>query len=1078
MTGAEEEPAWRPAGFFVLRTPYLPLDALSALGGGGLVETDVSHESAMAEHARSLDRLRALCLRPDVREALWLASPSLEGRLDGWARDPQGGPKIGHGLLRYVARMAGRPTPFGLFAGCSLGTIGEETRLRLACRETYRRHTSLDSRYLGALAESLERDPALRPRLRYLPNSSIYRAAGRLRYTETGPAGAGTSYHLVAVEPTVHLEAALERATGGALPGDLARAVAAVDPEVGRGEALDFVNRLIDAQLLVCELGPTVSGPEPVDDLLDRLGRVGGASARPVVSALRQARTMLAGLDDLPPGAEPERYREVAAALPAVAETPVSFHVDLMKPARATLGRDVVAEIERGVRLLRRIGVGRRGDPLGRFREAFRDRYDRREVPLCEALDDEIGIGFPADGQFGAAPAPLLDDLAFPSPPRAEDTRFSRRDALVLRWSTEAARAGVTEVSLGEAEVQALEEAGDAASLPDSFGVVATILAADEDDVAAGRYRIALSAVGGLSGTTLMGRFCRRDDRLLRHLRRHLRAEEALRPEAIHAEIVHPVPGKVGNVLVRPHLREHEIVYLGRPAAPDRRISLDDLTVSLAGKRVVLRSRSLGREVLPRLTVAHRFDGAGSPALYRFLCHLQGQGRAGGLSFSFGDPGDAPFLPRVTAGRLVLSRARWRLSDAQVASLEGPTAATRFAAVQDLRRLLRLPRWVAVVDADQRLPVDLDNPLFTDMAVHLFREQRPVRLEEVFFGPDEMPVRGPEGRFAHEIIVPFLRTGALEPVGGAQAPTHRERPERELTRSFPPGSPWLYAKLYSGPVGADTILQQVVRPLVREAVSDASVDRWFFVRYADPDPHLRLRLHGDPGRLTNEVLPALLAACAPFHAEGMLWRIQVDTYEREVERYGGADGIVLAERLFHADSDAALKAIEATPRDMDARWRLALVGLDRLLDDLGLDLAGRLSVCAAARDRFGREFGADAAFAHRLGARYRRERTLLESLLTAPDHPFRARSEAARPIVAELASCAGADRLTRQVTALAGGFLHMHANRMLPAAARAQELVLYDFLSRWYRSRAARALIEVATEAPRRAAARSQRIRR
>ncbi|MER7210539.1 lantibiotic dehydratase [Streptosporangium sp. NPDC000239] len=1073
MTGAEEEPAWRPAEFFVLRTPYLPLDALFALGGDGLVETDFSHERATAEHARALDRLRALCLRPDVREALWVASPSLEGRLDGWARDPRGGFRIGHGLLRYVARMAGRPTPFGLFAGCSLGTVGEETRLRLASREAYRRHTSLDARYLAALAESLQRDPALRPRLRYLPNSSVYRAAGRLRYTETRPAGAGTSYHLVAVEPTAHLEAVLERAAGGALPGELACAVGAVDPEVGRDEALDFVDRLIDAQLLVCELGPTVSGPEPVDDLLDRLDRAGGERARPVVSALRRARTMLAGLDESPPGADPEHYREVAAALPALAEVPVSFHVDLTKPAGTTLGRDVLAEIERGVRLLRRVGAGRRGDPLARFREAFLNRYDRREVPLCEALDDEIGVGFPADGPFGAAPAPLLDDLAFPAPPRAEDTRLSRRDALVTRWLAEAACAGVAELSLGEAEVRALEEAGEAASPPDSFGVVATIIAADEDEVAAGRYRIMLSAVGGLSGTTLMGRFCRRDDRLLRHLQRHLRAEEALRPEAVYAEIVHPVPGKVGNVLVRPRLREYEIVYLGRPAAPERRMPLDDLTVSVTGERVVLRSRSLGREVLPRLTVAHRFDGAGSPALYRFLCHLQRQGKAGGLSFSFGGLDDAPYLPRVTAGRLVLSRARWRLSDAQLASLEGPTAAARFAAVQDLRRLLRLPRWVAVVDADRRLPIDLDNPLFADMAVHLFREHRPVRLEEVFFGPDEVPATGPEGRFAHEIIVPFLRTSAPEPTAGTPA-----RQERPLTRSFPPGSPWLYAKLYSGPVGADTILQQVVRPLVRAAVSDASVDRWFFVRYADPDPHLRLRLHGDPGRLMNEVLPALLAACAPFHAEGTLWRIQLDTYEREVERYGGADGIVLAERLFHADSDAALKVIGETPRDMDARWRLALVGLDRLLDDLGLDLAGRLSVSTAARDRFRREFGADTAFAHRLGARYRRERTRLESLLAAPDHLYRARSEALRPIAGDLAACAGAGRLTRHATALVGSFLHMHANRMLPAAARAQELVLYDFLSRWYRSRVARTLIEAATEAPRRATGRSHRIQR
>jgi thiopeptide-type bacteriocin biosynthesis protein len=39
---------------------------------------------------------------------------------------------------------------------------------------------------------------------------------------------------------------------------------------------------------------------------------------------------------------------------------------------------------------------------------------------------------------------------------------------------------------------------------------------------------------------------------------------------------------------------------------------------------------------------------------------------------------------------------------------------------------------------------------------------------------------------------------------------------------------------------------------------------------------------------------------------GLLSRFQLDTYEREVERYGGAAGITPAEKLFHADSEAAL----------------------------------------------------------------------------------------------------------------------------------------------------------------------------
>ncbi len=47
------------------------------------------------------------------------------------------------------------PTPFGLFAGCSVSAVAEESGLRLAARGAYRRHTCLDMDYLSVLTEAL-----------------------------------------------------------------------------------------------------------------------------------------------------------------------------------------------------------------------------------------------------------------------------------------------------------------------------------------------------------------------------------------------------------------------------------------------------------------------------------------------------------------------------------------------------------------------------------------------------------------------------------------------------------------------------------------------------------------------------------------------------------------------------------------------------------------------------------------------------------------------------------------------------------------------------------------------------------
>src|SRR5438876_23217 len=153
-----------PSGFFTLRTPLLPFDELLAWSDGlaaGHVGDDPAHLQVAfgADHACLRERLRAVFRQPATREALFVASPDLQERMDCWYQEPDSeqGRKIERALVRYFARMAGRATPFGLFSGCSVGTVGQESRLRLAARACYRRHTRLDMDYLVALTDALAR---------------------------------------------------------------------------------------------------------------------------------------------------------------------------------------------------------------------------------------------------------------------------------------------------------------------------------------------------------------------------------------------------------------------------------------------------------------------------------------------------------------------------------------------------------------------------------------------------------------------------------------------------------------------------------------------------------------------------------------------------------------------------------------------------------------------------------------------------------------------------------------------------------------------------------------------------------
>src|SRR6266536_3096247 len=467
-----------------------------------------------------------------------------------------------------------------------------------------------------------------------------------------------------------------------------------------------------------------------------------------------------------------------------------------------------------------------------------------------------------------------------------------------------------------------------------------------------------------------------------------------------------------------------------------RQIPVTDLLVSVRDGRVVLRSDRLEREIVPRLTTAHNYDGR-SLGVYRFLCALQHQDTAAGLvAWDWGPLEDAPFLPRVVSGRLVLCRAQWNVTEAELRALGQTRDADQFAAVQAWRAERRLPRYVALADLDNELVIDLDNVLSVAALTHQLRGRRQAVLVEMFPPPDALCASGPEGRFVHELVVPFVQAAAPQPEPDNAAP-HATR--SLVRRRFAPGSEWLYAKLYTGAGTADQVLNHVVGPVVRSALASGAADAWFFVRYADPDWHLRLRLHGEPGRLHAEVLPSLAAAAAPLVAAGQLWRMQLDTYEREVERYGGDRGVELAEQVFAADSEAALTIRGPLSGDagLDLRWRLAMRGMDLLFDDLGLTLEEKRSIARRAREGYGREFGIDGKFRGRVSQRYRAERARLEALLDpgqAPPAPLAAGLEALRrrslqlaPVTAELRQLGQAGRLSATMTDIAMSYAHMNA---------------------------------------------------
>lgn len=782
----------------------------------------------------------------------------------------------------------------------------------------------------------------------------------------------------------------------------------------------------------------SASGPEPTDQALVALESLPGAG--PAAAATRAAAAAASGWTRV-------GRRAIAEVSAALAPTGVDvdprlcLQVDARRPGEVALPERVRAELRRTVDLLTQVAPPEL-PALSLFITAFDRRFAGRSVPLLEALDPDYGI------RLGSA----LDAQAETPAAAAHATRTRPLLALLDRGLSSAG--GVIE--LGEDDLAALS-GGRRATLPDAFSLLASLVGRDGPALAAGEFQVVEPTINGPSGARLLGRLCHGDPALEGLVREHLAREEALDPEAIHAELSLAPETPAGlNITQRPLLRKWEIEYGGASSAPPAgRIAPADLMVSVENGEVVLHSVSLGRRVIPSSTTAMNLNWVSLPAA-RFLLSIAHQRVAGYLGWSWDALADAPALPRVTHGRTILSLRRWNVPAAELADVRGGTDAAGFRRLRHWRRERGLPRFVSLDHPKSRLLVDFDNVLSADAFLGSLKHLEPVRLIETMAAEDS-PVRGPDGRYAHELIVPFTLERDAAP---ARRPRRTPQPVSERRRRFPPGSEWLWLNLY-GPIGAsDRVLVDHVAPVTRRLREEGLADRWFFIRYADPSRHLRVRYHGTPRDLLGEALPALNEALAPALADGLLYRISVDTYEREIERYGGLAGTELMEEIAEADSEAVVEILGHRPSAVGRR-HLAVASVASLYADAGLPLETRHASCVGLRGMWAPP-GVPVGVA--FGALERSERGQLAQTVAALDtadaepaiRALRDRSEVFAQVLGRLRTLDEEGTLEQPFEDVMSSLAHMAVNRLLKRGGNVDEARVHHALARIYEAEIAR----------------------
>ncbi|HEY6325505.1 MAG TPA: lantibiotic dehydratase [Candidatus Cybelea sp.] len=791
-----------------------------------------------------------------VRQALRIASKDLSDALDPWLRgELLQNRAAALRALAYVDRMASRSTPFGIFAG--IGIIGTGEHDTLSIDEAARRTcTRADMGLISEMVAALETG-AERGKISYITNEAaiargdrLYVANIALTTAHNEGSEATTAQIPVSLKNTAAVQFVRELARAPRTRDDLAGALAERFG-VAHEEAERVVERLIEAGVLISELRPSPVG-DPIAYLRERLRVVDPKTGERLDEAIREAKS----LDATPLFTRnAEQYRDVEKGFAALCEQsderPVQ--IDMLAPFRGQLPVAVLIEIERLAEYLVRFS---RVATMEAFRKRFEERYEgtERMVPLLELVDPNVGLGVP-------------DPMGY------EELKSSgtERDRVAMRLACEGTRAGLMEIELSEADLEELAPPIGSEPLPVTTEVGFGIAATSPDALTRGNFELTPAAFLATDGAARsLARFAHLFDANQQARIREV-ARLGLEEGAITAELSYvPSSARMYNVTIRPAFFDALLpVGVGGGGDGDT-IAPSDLWVGIDRNRFFLWSRSRGRRVIPR--ESHLLNtGQSAPNLCKFLALVDSDGRRYLHNFDWGAALRLPYLPRVRAGKTILSLRRWCFARKEIGSSVQDTR----RALERWRELWAMPRYIFLTERDNRLLIDLDSEIAAELVYdQIDTSNDAIAFQEALPDPERMWLEGASGHYAAEFVATLVRRSTVP-----SRPTPSTPVFVTPRRRFGPGSAWLYMKVYLGEQAFDDFLQRALVPQLHDLVRCGRVDRWFFLRYADPQSHLRVRLRA-ADKHESDVRERVGVAAEGWLREDRVQRYAFDTYDQ------------------------------------------------------------------------------------------------------------------------------------------------------------------------------------------------------
>lgn len=1002
---------------------------------------------------------------PLFKEGIYLASPELYYE---WKKLVSGNDyplhkkrHLSKSILKYYIRSITNCVPFGLFASYTILNRSElnrsEANSQTRSSKRYTRFSDVNISFLSSVIDQLHQHEKVQGKLTYHVNDTAYIRGTSCRYIESFKSDSGERNFTLSdldADPVLQLVISTCK-TAPKTKLALIQIILDRVEGVSLDEVTVYVEELIRSQIIVSSLDFSLNGKSPFSQIQKFLKENADSSwlnddfLNSVVSLFNDVEKYLAEFNE---GIHGNSIISYESLLEKINNSSVrnlkknNVNTDLR---RASLPKDFTQALPQGDKSLQEaiclMTMLSTRNPkkkytsfknLEAFKKAFIERYEDAEIPFLQVLDKETGIGY-VQSTYDNNSSWLIDDLEFPETSLTfEDISCDLiADRFWFKSILKALDGGKTVIDLKQEDLSAFENR--TSKLTGTFPMVYT----------SSGGKTFITSAGGSTALHYIGRFMGNDKELADFGKEISEIEDQLFPEKILAEITHLATYRAGNIAMRNVNRKYEIPVLGKASEHATKIDLDDLLLSVKGNQIIIRSKKYNKEVIPFLSCAQNFH-YGTIPVYHFLCDLQSQYRPNLLSLDFSSiiQRHFNFIPRIEYdNKVVLFLARWRFSVPECQEFLDDAHSILYDSFQKFKTKHNIPRYINLSEeGSEPLTIDTENTFMVELIEERLKKSGGIHFTESMYDFSNQD----DSTYANEYMVSLKGDSYSSTISKPKFNI-----EKPVKKSFIPGDEWLYFKLYTGVNIADKILSTAIKETAETLLEQGIIDKWFFIRYNDPKFHLRVRYHFTDTNRQSDIIDLFNKNIKPYIDNKSIWKVELATYERELDRYYH-NNILESETIFFHDSNLTVDLLHhlRSANEIDSLWLYSLQSVDTLLDTFDISLQEKQDILFQFYKSFLMEFKTNKKVRKQIDLKFRNNIAHIEDILMK-DHKyiyvFKKRIAEIKPAVESLKRSLS----KAQIYDLIASHVHMCINRLIKANPRLHELVLYGILEKYYKRR-------------------------